>query len=1019
MKPLFLTLVNVGPFRNEKIDFTALDDMFLVYGNTGAGKTTIFDAMTFALYGDLSGSRKKDALGFRSDFAGAEEDSFVEFTFELYHSVYRIRRTLPCVYITKNGSEKKRPSDVTLEKGSASLFDSASSFSPVQGSLSELNAKILSIINLSITEFTQIVLLPQGAFAQFLHAGSQEKRAMLSKLFPIDEYLKIMEKVKSLSDEYQKKSELIEAQLAGLYESADLKTLQSDFKKIEKNLESLTEERKKLSSKIELNAASRQKIKGLLDDSLKAQKLQEKSAVLEGERNSIEEKNSKIQRAVEAEKLAVYIKRAQETSVKLEKSAKQKKDAELKLDGAQKVYKDLLSKKSDFESLKRSLEKKALELEKLYDERKKLLEFSDVKKAFDSSLKEKNEAERELQEKKDLLSSLEVELFSMIPQRKDEKTYADALQSLFMLSEQSRIAFEKAQKIASDADAASKLTADCNEKSNEIATLKKKIIESADLLEKASACLEDYKTQKDAQEKNNYALALVPRLKEGLPCPVCGSLEHPHPAIALKETLDIDDKIKTQGSLIDTLRREQNDFERDLSSKDATLIQYRQNLKKLQDIYETLPEKDCAKAALEEAKADCEKYQSLYKKSLPLGDKIKEKSQEISVFSEKIVSLSQKVAAAEGAKKTLEAQLLQGGLALDAEKLIGKINAVQECIKNDRKSVDDYDEKFRHSESDCASLLSSLTELKKILLDCEVEHKTAFDSLKQRLSDSSFTDSENALSFMMDNVEVERLKNEIEGWKGEMQSVRAQLETLKDVKPSAEIQSEMDALESEYSELHNQDSFLDEKINVATEEKVGLKKQLDRIQELEDERKEMAQNGLHYSKLCHDLDGHNPKKIPFDAWVLGMYFSEVVSYANVRFQRISGGRYRFKINPEAKGGNSLRGLDLLVSDSFTGKDRDTSTLSGGETFMASISLALALTDVVQAQSGGIRLDSLFIDEGFGSLDNESLDMAITILQSIQESRMVGIISHVEGLMQSIPSRLEVIKGSCGSHVRIV
>ena len=173
-----------------------------------------------------------------------------------------------------------------------------------------------------------------------------------------------------------------------------------------------------------------------------------------------------------------------------------------------------------------------------------------------------------------------------------------------------------------------------------------------------------------------------------------------------------------------------------------------------------------------------------------------------------------------------------------------------------------------------------------------------------------------------------------------------------------------------------------------------------------------------YASRCKSIN--NPKKLQFDSWVLGIYFEQVISFASKRFYDISNGRYNFKIAEYENGGkgNSKKGLDLLVIDSFTGSERPTSTLSGGETFMASISLALALTDVVQNRSGGIQLDSLFIDEGFGTLDNETLDKAIGVLNELQETKMVGIISHVDSLQSVIPSIIKVEKTQYGSHIKI-
>ena len=188
--------------------------------------------------------------------------------------------------------------------------------------------------------------------------------------------------------------------------------------------------------------------------------------------------------------------------------------------------------------------------------------------------------------------------------------------------------------------------------------------------------------------------------------------------------------------------------------------------------------------------------------------------------------------------------------------------------------------------------------------------------------------------------------------------------------------------------------------------------------ELEAKRIELEKKAAPYKMLYNDLSGKNPKNIPFNSWALGMYFEQVVQYANKRFSSISSGRFTFKVLSDKSPGGGYKGLDLLVTDTFTGTDRDTSTLSGGETFMASISLALALTDIVQNRNGGVRLDSLFIDEGFGSLDEETMDCAIAVLNDLQETKMVGIISHIENMKTAVRSQVEIIKTAEGSHIKI-
>jgi exonuclease SbcC len=180
----------------------------------------------------------------------------------------------------------------------------------------------------------------------------------------------------------------------------------------------------------------------------------------------------------------------------------------------------------------------------------------------------------------------------------------------------------------------------------------------------------------------------------------------------------------------------------------------------------------------------------------------------------------------------------------------------------------------------------------------------------------------------------------------------------------------------------------------------------------------LAKKAARLNAIADDLSGKNPKKKAFDSWLLGLYLTEVAAFASKRLERMSESRYSLILDSEGGTGNAKSGLDLAVFDAYTGKTRPCATLSGGESFMASISLALGLADSIQARSGGVRLDAVFIDEGFGSLDEGSLDKALIILDELREHRMVGLISHVGEMRSRIPSRIEVIKTGAGSRTVI-
>ena len=234
-----------------------------------------------------------------------------------------------------------------------------------------------------------------------------------------------------------------------------------------------------------------------------------------------------------------------------------------------------------------------------------------------------------------------------------------------------------------------------------------------------------------------------------------------------------------------------------------------------------------------------------------------------------------------------------------------------------------------------------------------------------------------------------------------------------------QVREQWESIKSRLAETEQALSETEEKKLTATTEVQTARQALEQWKKLETQRRQYGEEEKLYSQLYTDISINNPKKVALTTWILGIYLQEITTYASRRLFQLSEGRYTLLMNEEKTGGNGAKGLDLEILDAYTGKKRPCNTLSGGETFMASISLALALTDVVSNRSGGISLDALFIDEGFGSLDTAALDKAISVLEEIRGSRCIGLISHVAELQSRIPIRLEVRKTATGSTAEVM
>jgi exonuclease SbcC len=310
--------------------------------------------------------------------------------------------------------------------------------------------------------------------------------------------------------------------------------------------------------------------------------------------------------------------------------------------------------------------------------------------------------------------------------------------------------------------------------------------------------------------------------------------------------------------------------------------------------------------------------------------------------------------------------------------------------------------------------------------EAERQYREADAALKDALAGSPFADAAALQLAILDRDTEAALDASIVQWKENWSRLKSQGGELE--RNLAEIRAARSALgpasgnpaelRAVLETLAGERAAAEAARDRASAELAALERDEARLREAGARHEELTERASRLRDLADDLSGKNPKKRAFDAWLLGLYHKEVAALATKRLERMSESRYSLILNSEGESGRGLAGLDLAVFDANTGKTRPCATLSGGESFMASISLALGLADSIQTRSGGIRLDAVFIDEGFGSLDEGSLDKALIILDELREHRMVGLISHVGEMRSRIPSRIDVIKTGAGSKIAV-
>lgn len=488
--------------------------------------------------------------------------------------------------------------------------------------------------------------------------------------------------------------------------------------------------------------------------------------------------------------------------------------------------------------------------------------------------------------------------------------------------------------------------------------------------------IEELESQIKNEEQNNLAAILSQNLAENDPCPVCGSIHHPRLAIKSERNISLQENLNLQKKQKEICEKTIANLQNEISKKTGEIAAYGDILQQrtrfdIEKTEEIISEK---KHIIENLQKKIEEREFAITSLTKQQNEISKILSQITEIQTQNAALSQEIEI----QKTQISQVLKN-LSTDAITL-DTINASKSALEkniansqDEKSTLQNQIDEFYENEKNCDKQISQLKERKTNLEQSIASTQIAISDVLKKLSQD------------IDTKKISQMKTKIQNHK-------------------AEIESDLKILSQENTQLNTQ--FLNLQ---------NLKKQFERF---EKERLETQENATHYKRLYDVLCGNNSKKIDLTSWVLQMYLEEIVRFANLRMEKISGGRYSMLVNPEKQGGNAHKGLDIEIFDSYTGKNRPCTTLSGGETFMASISLALAISDSVLSRNGGVQLDSLFVDEGFGSLDDQALENAISILDEIRDMRQVGIISHVGDLQQRIKSQIIVKKSALGSTVEI-
>ncbi|MET2854386.1 SMC family ATPase [Vibrio owensii] len=1010
MKPIKLTMQAFGPFaQTETIEFDKLgtNPLFLINGPTGSGKTSILDAICFALYGETTGNERQ-GIQMRCDMAAPTLLTEVTLEFSLHGKSYRVIRS------PEQEAPKARGEGMTVRKHTAALYEITDEEKLITSKTTQVKTEVTNIIGLNETQFRQVMVLPQGKFRELLLATSKEREEIFGQLFQTDIYKKIEYVLKDKASAISKAKDEFDNQIRGALQVAGVSSEAE-----------LTEQREALS--VQFESVQKQEQESLAQLNAVKTELQ-KAEALSNEfkkreqaevalKQHLEQSDAVLSRQLQLDN-AKKASKVELPYVTLQNASKQTQELEQKV---AKLSQDLTVANDAVKSKEGALQtakEQAAQLPKLTEQqyqlegmKGKLVEKSELEKAINAGLTQKSEFEATLKKYIALKEKLTLEAQQGQKSLDQARVDVASIGSVEAEIKQQQRLMQDLQKLTGLNQELAKLDALTPSKQASVDQAKARYVElqrSADTLE--------------LSWHNAQAAVLAQRLRSGEMCPVCGSVEHPQPAQFVGEEVT-----KEQVQRARNAEREGqvvlNQLNNQLEQHNIAVGQYKQQIEQLSVELgqNALMDLSALQASMQQLNERLQQLSSI--NLVQLEQSVNELNQRCVTGEGKISDLQNQMAANESTVKVNQEQLAKLSASLDAK--YSSLEVLEQDIVAIQKQIAELNATFEAAQNHLqqavlakTNIESQLTTNQQWLNEALERLNTAKTDWTQALQASAFEDEAQFLASKADEAEMQVWQQEIDAFKQtqfKLEQTLADLSsTLKDlVLPDLEeLNVKLNSIQQSYVEARNQ---LDSTRSLFER----LEKVRNDIATLHDKNTKLEDEYKVFGTLYDVASGKTGSRISLHRFVLGVLLDDVLIQASQRLSLMSKGRYILARKTEGFKGAAGRGLDLVVEDSYTGKTRDVATLSGGESFMAALALALGLSDVVQSYSGGIRLDTLFIDEGFGSLDPESLDLAIQTLVDLQQTgRMIGVISHVSELKEQMAQRIDVEPSRLGSTVSV-
>ena len=944
MRPEKLTISAFGPYADRtEIDFSRLGDsgLYLITGDTGAGKTTIFDAITFALYGQASGQVRDSAM-FRSKYADTAMETFVELVFSYQGKKYQVFRSPEYM------APKKRGTGLTLRKAEAQLIY-PDERQPVTKAR-DVTRAIEELLGLDYEQFTQIAMIAQGDFQKLLLAGTVQRGEIFRQIFHTGIYQQVQLRLKDAARSRYKEYDEMRRSIAQYLDGVKLRqregTEAEEFAELKKG---------KFEGKLE---RSLEILKSFIDQGEKRE-----SELLKQE----QELDQKI--------------RTMENMLHL---SAQKRNLEQKRNLARKQLEQLLP----------DLEKASGEAEKYKDADQKC-------EALGLLIREKQEQLKKYQ----VLEQLKKELDEIRMQlkkcragqeaniRQEQQLHKDMeqLKKERSLLENSQLDLQKA---ITEKEKRTQRKAELNGLETGIREFKSLYEATKEQQKKYQAAYEKAQQQSEYYQQifhsflDAQAGILAQELKENEPCPVCGSLSHPHPRMISKGRTVTQEILDNEKIKLDKLEKISADQSLEAGKlKERSNASWKQIVSSAEELLEEFQE---FRKETKNGNGQAGDFRTVWKQMILMINREKEQCENLLTESDRKIR--------------------------EAEENTKRKQKVEKLLENLEKEKDMLQEKKNSCDREQAGLTTKASENEKQQKNAAEEIRQAHPEAGKEVLEKEIREKQQEYIDLKENSR--KMKETLERFQAEKARITSTIKTLEEQqKEIGEIRE--DEIREQYTESTMQKTELAEKRKELFSIQSGNLEIFRKVQKRKEEMTKAEAEYVWMKNLSDTANGNlNGKaKIELETYIQMAYFDRILRRANVRLMTMSSGQYELKRQEQSENRKEKAGLDLNVIDHYNGTERSVKTLSGGESFQASLSLALGLSDEIQASAGGIRLDSMFVDEGFGSLDEESLSQAVKALSSLADGhRMVGIISHVAELKDRIENKIIVTKQCSGKGV---